>query len=72
MKNSMKTIEYWHKLSKRLGNPTHYPSKMNLTKKQLEYENEKRLSMEGKIEILVPQRDNYVFVNEKEVKPIKK
>lgn len=29
-------------------------------------------SMEGKIEILAPQRDNYVFINEKEVKPIKK
>lgn len=28
-------------------------------------------SMEGKIEILVPQRDNYVFINDKEVKPVK-
>lgn len=58
----MKTIEYWHKLSKRLGNPTHYPSRMN------SYLTKKRLSLEGKIEILVPQRDNYVFVNDKEVK----
>lgn len=62
----MSTIEYWQKLAKKLSNPTPYPSRMN------SYLTKKRLSLEGKIEILVPQRDNYMFINDKEVKPIKK